>query len=125
MIHVIQGITVKRNKEVLDYALYLLESTPNYQEMLLSIKNRGLEQVILFIIDGLNGVSNACLEVFQNAKHKACWIHLCDNVMKYVRAKDKSTIMNELKLTYNVASPTKVEAILYDFMVKDSKFIPK
>ena len=33
--------------------------------------------------------------------------------------------MDELKLAYNAASSTKVEAILYDFMVKDSKFIPK
>ena len=44
---------------------------------------------------------------------------------KYVRAKDKSTVMNELKRVYNAASPAEAEAILYDFMVKYSKIYPK
>jgi transposase, mutator family len=35
------------NKEVLDYALYPSESASNYKEMLQSLKNRGLEQVLL------------------------------------------------------------------------------
>ena len=104
-LHIILGITVEGTKEVLDYALYPSESASNYQEMLLSLKNRGLEQVLLFITDGLNGIRNACLEVFPSAKHQACWTHLCRNVMKYVCAKDKSTVMNELKLVYNAASP--------------------
>ena len=71
-LHIILGITVEGTKEVLDYALYPSESASNYQEMLLSLKNRGLEQVLLFITDGLNGIRNACLEVFPSAKHQAC-----------------------------------------------------
>ena len=59
--------------------------------------------------------------MFPSAKHQACWTHLCRNVMKYVRAKDKSTVMNELKLVYNAASPAEAESILYDFIVKYSK----
>ena len=124
-LHVILGITVEGTKEVLDYALYPSESASNYQEMLLSLKNRGLEQVLLFITDGLNGIRNACLEVFPSAKHQVCWTHLCRNVMKYVRAKDKATVMNELKCVYNASSASEAEAILYDFMVKYSKIYPK
>lgn len=124
-LHVILGITVEGTKEVLDYALYPSESASNYQEMLLSLKNRGLEQVLLFITDGLNGIRNACLEVFPNAKHQVCWTHLCRNVMKYVRAKDKATVMNKLKCVYNASSASEAEAILYDFMVKYSKIYPK
>ncbi len=62
---------------------------------------------------------------FQMQKHQTCRTHLCRNVIKYVRAKDKSTVMNELKLVYNTASPTEAETILYDFMVKYSKIYPK
>ena len=125
-LHVILGITVEGAKEVLDYALYPSESASNYQEMLLSLKNRGLEQVLLFITDGLNGIRNACLEVFPSAKkNQACWTHLWRNVMKYVRAKDKSKAMNELKLVWNVASPAEAESILYDFIVKYSKIHPQ
>ena len=45
--------------------------------------------------------------------------------MKYVRAKDKATVMNELKCVYNASSASEAEAILYDFMVKYSKIYPK
>ena len=93
--------------------------------MLLSLKNRGLEQVILFITDGLNGIHNACLEVFPNAEHQAFWTHLCRNVMKYVRVIDKATVMNELKCVYNASSASEAGAILYEFMVKYSKIYPK
>lgn len=93
--------------------------------MLLSLKDRGLEQVLLFITDGLNGIRNACLEIFPNAKHQACWTHMCRNVMKYVRAKDKTTVMHELKCVYNASSAGEAESILYDFMVKYSKIYPK
>lgn len=124
-LHVILGITIEGNKEVLDYALYPSESSSNYKEMLINLKNRGLEQVLLFITDGLNGIRNACLDVFPKAKHQACWTHLCRNVMKYIRAKDKATVMNKLKLVYNASTAKDAEATLYDFMVKYSKIYPK
>lgn len=90
----------------------------------LGIRNRGLEQVLIFIKDGLNGTHNACLEAFPAMKYQVCWTHLCRNVMKYPRAKDKSTIMNELKLVYNDASPAEAESIFYVFIVKYSKISP-
>lgn len=124
-LHVILGITVDGTKEVLDYALYPSESASNYGDMLLDLHNRGLEQVLLFITDGLNGIRNACLDVFPMAKHQSCWTHICRNVMKNVRAKDKATVMDELKVVYNATSAQEAEASLYDFMVKYQKVYPK
>lgn len=124
-LHVILGISLDGNKEVLDYALYPTESASNYKEMLLGLKNRGLEQVLLFVTDGLTSIRNACLEIFPNAKHQTCWTHLCRNVMKHIRSKDKVTVMNELKLVYNANSRNEASSFLYDFMVKYSKIYPK
>ena len=124
-LHVILGITLEGYKEVLDYALFPSESASNYKEMLLSLKARGLEQILLFITDGLTGIRNACLEIYPDAKHQACWTHLCRNVMKYIRAKDKAIVMDELKLVYNADSSDKAREILYDFVLKYSKIYPK
>lgn len=124
-LHVILGITLEGNKEVLDYALYPSESASNYKEMPESLKSRGLEQVLLFITDGLTGIRNACLEVFPSAKHQTCWTHICRNIMKHIRAKDKAAVMNELKLVYTAACANDAVAVLNDFIVKYSKTYPK
>ena len=41
-VHFIVGITPEGHKEVLDYAIFPSESSNNYQEMLLDLKQRGL-----------------------------------------------------------------------------------
>ena len=58
-IHVLLGITPEGYKEILDYAILPSESSLNYADMLKSLKKRGLEQVLLFVSDGLVGLPNA------------------------------------------------------------------
>ncbi len=124
-LHVILGINLDGEKEVLDYALFPSESADNYRDMLQGLKARGLEEVLLFITDGLAGIRNACLDIYPNAKHQSCWTHLCRNVVKHVRSKDKKQVMDELKLVYRADSSQEAEAALYDFMYKYQKIYPK
>lgn len=71
-IHVLLGITPDGHKEVLDYAILPSESALNYADMLKSLKKRGLKQVLLFISDGLVGISDAVQSEFPRAKHQSC-----------------------------------------------------
>ena len=43
----------------MDYALYPTEAAANYEEMMESIKKRGVKQVLLFASDGLAGMRDA------------------------------------------------------------------
>ena len=124
-LHIILGITPEGEKEVLDYALFPSESSSNYQEMLLNLRERGLEQVLLFVTDGLKGLGNACLEVYPMAKHQSCWTHIARNVMKYVRAKDKVIVLNDLKTVYQSDSEEDAVSNLHTFMTKYQKIYPK
>ena len=124
-LHILIGITPDGEKEVLDYALYPSESSDNYNEMLESLKARGLEQVLLFVTDGLSGFRNACLEVFPKAKHQSCWTHVARNVMKHVRAKDKSKVMEDLKPVYHAENIEDSQKLLDDFIEKYQKIYPK
>lgn len=69
-------LTPEGNKEILDYAIYPTKSAKHYKEMLESLKQRGLQEVLLFITDGLSGIKTALLSVFPNAKYQTCWVHL-------------------------------------------------
>ena len=88
-LHMLIGIDAQGYKEILDYALYPSESCHNYKEMLLDLRARGLEQVLLFISDGLVGLPEAVTDVFPKAKHQSCWTHLQRNVCNRVRAKEQ------------------------------------
>ena len=99
-IHVLLGITPDGHKEVLDYAILPSESALNYADMLKSLKKRGLEQVLLFVSDGLVGLSDAVQSEFPRAKHQSCWVHLMRAVSRLVRPSDRKAVLDALKRVY-------------------------
>lgn len=124
-LHVLVGIDAEGYKEVLDYALYPTESSCNYQEMLLSLQARGLEQVALFVSDGLIGLPEAVTNVYSKAKHQGCWTHLQRNAMHKVRTSDKAPVADELKRIYGAESREQAEERLAVFCQTWSKKYPK
>ena len=124
-LHIVIGITPEGTKELLEFALYPTESAENYKDLLNSLKERGLKEVLLFVTDGLKGLKNALLEVFPKAAYQSCWTHLCRNVMKHIRSKDKKSVMEELKKVYQAENRDNAVSALYDFLHKYQKIYPK
>ena len=131
-LHVIIGIDPNGNKEVLDYSLFPEESANNYKEMLINLKSRGLENVLLFVSDGLvlhepDGLSlkEAVTDIFPKAKHQTCWTHLMRNIENKVRAKDKLEVANDAKLIYSSDNIETAEKRLAEFLSKWSIKYPK
>ena len=117
-LHVILGITPDGKKEVLDYALYPTEAASNYEDMLVDLKRRGLQEVLLFVSDGLVGIRDALLRQFPAADHQSCWVHLCRNVCKIVRQKDRKTILDDLKPVYTQDTAGEADVKLDEFISK-------
>lgn len=124
-LHVLVGITPDGAKELLDFALYPTESSTNYKDMLTALQERGLEDVLLFVSDGLKGIKAALTDVFPAAGYQSCWAHICRNVMKYIRKKDKKPVMDDLKKVYTADSREDALSELYDFLAKYEKIYPK
>ena len=99
-LHIIIGITEEGHKDVLDYRLYPHEAASNYTDMLQDLYERGLEEVLIIISDGLTGIKEACLKVYPKADHQTCWVHIQRNIAKLVRATDRKEIMNAVKPLY-------------------------
>lgn len=124
-LHMLIGIDAEGYKEVLDYALYPTESCLNYKEMLLDLKTRGLEQVLLFISDGLVGLPDTVTDVFPKAQHQSCWTHLQRNVSRRVRAKDKAEVAQAVKRIYQAENRPEAEARLEAFCEAWRKRYPR
>lgn len=124
-LHIIMGITDEGQREILDYALYPQERAENYADMLKGLKERGLEEVLLFVTDGLTQIREQLLRVFPKARHQTCWTHICRNLMKYIRAKDRSIVMKDFKEIYTQRDSNAAMEKLVQFGEKYKGMYPK
>lgn len=124
-LHIIMGINTNGEKEILDYGIYPSEQIEHYIDLLRGLKSRGLEQVLLFITDGLKGLRNALLEEFPNTKHQACWTHLARNVMKHIRKKDMAKVMQDFTAIHEANNKEEAIKLLYEFISKYEKMYPR
>lgn len=124
-LHVLLGITPDGTREILDYALFPTESSSNYEEMLTSIKARGVKQVLLFASDGLEGMRDAVKRQFPEAEHQQCWVHLSRTVARHIRNKDRKTVLSDLKKVYRSASADDAKKALQEFLGKHAERYPR
>ena len=111
-LHVLLDITPDGTRKVLDYALYPTETAANYEEMMESIKKRGVKQVLLFASDGLAGMRDAVKRQFPEAEHQQCRVHLSRTVARYSRNKDRKNVLDDLKSVYPATSENETRKAL-------------
>ncbi|KAF1679130.1 transposase, partial [Veillonella sp. R32] len=124
-LHVLLGITPSGQKEVLDYIIRPSESLDAYNELLTSIKKRGVKSVLLFISDGFIGLKDLCLTQYPAAKFQRCWVHILRHIQKLIRRKDLAVIMRELKMIYQATSYEQATSILGIFLTTWQPIYPK
>ena len=82
------GIRSDGGKEVLDFSVAPNENGEAWRELLESLRNRGIEQVQLFIADGFIGLENVIAEIYPTAKFQRCLVHVLRNLTSHVRKSD-------------------------------------
>lgn len=103
-------------KEVLNYTIAPTESAYNWKGLLEELKDLGVkEDVLLFISDGLKGMSDAVLNVFPKATYQVCFVHVTRNIMHKVRVEDRAAICDDFKKVPQATSLENVQKALADF----------
>src|SRR5699024_2918261 len=69
------GNTEEGYKEVLDFTIAPTESSHVWEELIQGLRERGVENVLLFISDGLPGMTDSIHRVYPKAKHQVCCVH--------------------------------------------------
>ena len=124
-LHVLIGITPSGEKHVVDYGIYPNESTLAYKELLDHAKQRGLEDILLFVGDGFQGLQQACQEIYPRARFQRCWVHITRMVRMLIRKHDIAPVLAQLKLIYTANTTQVAEAALYNFLETWSSKYPK
>lgn len=78
--------------------------------VLTDLQNRGVADIFLACVDGLNGFSEAIRAVFPQTQVQRCVIHQIRSSLRYVSWKDHKAFLADLKRVYQ--APTRAEAEL-------------
>lgn len=99
--YVVIGVNMDGKKEVLGIWIGANESSKFWLSVLNDLKHRGVENVLIFCVDGLNGFKEAIGATYPFAKIQRCIIHQIRSSMKYIPHKDKKEFVRDLKTIYS------------------------
>lgn len=102
--YVVLGVTLDGTKDILSITIGANESSKFWLGMLNDLKNRGVQEVLFFCVDGLAGFKEAINAVYPNAEVQRCIIHMLRNSFKYVSYKDIKKFSADFKAIYRAPS---------------------
>ena len=107
--YVVLGVTLDGTKDILSINIGANESSKFWLGMLNDLKNRGVQEVLFFCVDGLSGFKEAIHTIYPQAEVQRCIIHMLRNSFKYVSYKDIKKFAADFKAVYK--APTEELAL--------------
>ncbi len=98
--YVVLGINDEGKKEVLTIVIGENESSKYWLSVLNSLKNRGIQDILILCSDGLTGIKDAITTAFPKTEQQRCIVHMVRNTLKYVANKDMKAFAKDLKTIY-------------------------
>ncbi|WP_025642628.1 IS256 family transposase [Schnuerera ultunensis] len=121
---VVLGVTLDGFKDILGIWIGETESSKFWLGVLNDLKNRGVEDVLIFSVDGLTGLKEAIQAAYPNAEIQRCIIHQLRNSFKYVSYKDLREFANDFKEVYKAVNEEEGYQKLLDLEEKWGKKYP-
>lgn len=116
------GVNMDGQKECLGLWICETESSKYWLSVLNELKNRGIEDVLIFSVDNLTGISDAIQSVYPMAEIQKCVVHQIRNSLKHVSWKDRKLLAHDLKSIYKANSEKEGLSALEDFEKKWQKY---
>lgn len=107
--NVILGINMNGKKEILSITIGDNKSTTYWTSVLDSLKNRGLEDVLLICTSKTTSIKEAIKDTFSNAEWHPFFMNQIINTLNAVSSNDKKTFASDLKTIY--LAPNETEAL--------------
>lgn len=117
------GIRTDGIKEVLGLWIQQNEGAKFWLLVMNELKNRGLEDILIAVVDGLKGFPEAIEAVFPETTVQTCIVHLLRNSLKFVGWKQRKAVATDLKEIYRAPNAETAMERLEEFEEKwDEKF---
>lgn len=102
--HVVLGVNLRGEKEVLGLWLAENEGAKFWLAVLTELRQRGVQDIYIASMDGLKGLPEAVNAVFPKTLTQLCIVHLVRASLRYVNARDSKAVVAALKRIYQSAT---------------------
>lgn len=123
-VYVIIGINLDGRKELMGLWIGENETSKYWLSILNDLKSRGVEDILIACVDGLNGFEQAINSVYPKSKIQRCIVHIIRNCTRYVNYKDRKVFCADMKPIYKAVNEESALESLVEFDEKWGKKYP-
>ena len=102
--HIVLGVNLRGEKEVLGLWLAENEGAKFWLAVLTELRQRGVEDIYIACMDGLKGLPEAVTAAFPKTLTQLCIVHLVRASLRYVASGDAKAVVAALKRIYQSAA---------------------
>src|SRR5258705_5458872 len=116
-------VTIEGYKEVLGLWIAQTEGAKFWLQVVAELKHRGITDIIIACVDGLQGFPEAIDSVCPQTEVQLCIVHLVRHSLNFVGWQERKEIARDLRLIYTAGTATAAEQRLDEISLTwDAKF---
>jgi len=123
-VYVALALNPDGEKEILGLWIEQSEGAKFWLKVMNEIKARGVNDILIAVVDGLKGFPEAITTVFPQTTVQTCIVHLIRNSMAFVNWKDRKAIMPAIKAIYRAENAEVAKDKLEEFEIEWGKRYP-
>ena len=109
------GVAADGTREVLGLWIEQNEGAKFWLKVMNELRNRGVEDILIAVVDGLKGFPEAITAVFPEAQVQTCIVHLIRHSLTYCGYKERDAVAAALKLVYRAENEAMAMRRLEEF----------
>ncbi|WP_238912353.1 IS256 family transposase [Achromobacter xylosoxidans] len=109
------GVQADGQRDVLGLWVEQTEGAKFWLKVFNELKNRGCQDILIAVVDGLKGLADAIGTAFPRTTVQTCIVHLIRNSLDYAGWKDRKAVATALRPIYAAASAQAAEQALQAF----------
>jgi len=109
------GIAADGTKDVLGIWIEQNEGAKFWLKVMNELRNRGVEDILIAVVDGLKGFPEAITTVFPLASVQTCIVHLSRYCLSFCGWKERQAVARELKAIYRAETAEAAAKRLSEF----------
>ena len=113
------GVAPEGTKEVLGLWIEQTEGAKFWLRVMTELKSRGVEDILVAVVDGLKGFPEAITTVFPETTVQTCIVHLLRHSLEFVTWQHRKTVAAALKAIYRAPTAEAARAALESFAASE------
>nr|WP_176091171.1 IS256 family transposase [Burkholderia ambifaria] len=109
------GIQADGQRDVLGLWIKQTEGAKFWLKVFNELKTRGCQDILIAVVDGLKGLTEAISAAYPRTTVQTCIVHLIRNSLEYASYKDRKALAAALRPIYAAASEEAARQALQDF----------